>query len=177
MTKVSYSLNTLFNSLSNYYSNCAPKLGDIGTGTPWWRVQYEYQPVQVIQQDWNTFISTIPDTFKKGYSTYPKTNHYIIENGTNVLAFAATGFCKKEISIKVENGVLIIEAKSQRKEADGVTRYLNRDIAQRDWEERWALPEEIDAAKITSRLEEGILYIFMPIKEEIAKNNVTITVE
>lgn len=75
------------------------------------------------------------------------------------------GFAKDEVTVKVEDKTLIIEAETARK----LPRYLNTKVR------RSYLVEDIDAESIKAKLENGILSVeFSTAKKTVGK---TITVE
>ena len=71
--------------------------------------------------------------------------HNIIKTGENQyeIQLAVTGFDKSEISVTVENNVLVIKGESNTTEYDD-TQYLHRGLATRDFAREFPLAEHIE---------------------------------
>ena len=120
------------------------------------------------------------------YPSYPVMDHEVHENGDNVLSFAAPKCNKKDILIKVEDDLLIIKRVSPEpiKDKDGNAfgekgkiKILHNKIAARDFEVSFKISDKLDTSKITSKLEEGVLYVKIPLSEEIKKKERIIPVD
>lgn len=110
---------------------------------------------------------TFPD-FKNSVS-YPKANCYLTEDSLHFEIIVA-GFSKEDIDINREGNNIIIKADKQRnKEEDKQDEkrgYIFRDLAKRNFTVTYKLSDRFDYSKIDTKLENGILYISIPIKEE-----------
>lgn len=85
------------------------------------------------------------------------------------LQYAVPGFTKDDVSVSIDNGVIRIEA--QRKESDETDgdHYEYRGIAYRNLSTSYRCSENIDCDAIECGLENGILTIIIPLKNN--KNN------
>ena len=92
----------------------------------------------------DTMFDTMERRFANQLSnSYPP--HNIIKTGENQyeIQLAVTGFDKSEISVTVENTVLVIKGESNTTEYDD-TQYLHRGLATRDFAREFPLAEHIE---------------------------------
>ncbi len=94
----------------------------------------------------DTMFDTLERRFANSVSNnYPP--HNIIKTGDNdyAIQIAVTGFEKNEISVTVEDNVLIIKGESQSTEY-AAEAYLHRGLATRDFVKEFPLAEHIEVA-------------------------------
>jgi len=120
------------------------------------------------------------------YPSYPVMGHEIDEQGTHTLKFAVPECDKKDIFLKVEDDILIIKRKSPESIKDedgnesgenGKVKVLYNKIATRDFEVSFKISDKLDTSKITSRVDRGVLYVKIPLSEEIKKKERIIPVD
>lgn len=88
------------------------------------------------------------------------------KNLTCVLVeYALAGFTKDEVDVKVVSNKLMIHACSK-SEADDTLVYRHKGIARRELKATLALWSNIEKTKITSKFENGLLTISLPIKTD-----------
>jgi molecular chaperone IbpA len=91
--------------------------------------------------------------------SYPP--HNIEKTGENTyrITMAVAGFAENELNITVQEGVLIVSAKSQKDEKDDAEpkQYLHRGIARRAFERRFELADHIQVTGAT--LANGLLHV------------------
>ena len=112
-------------------------------------------------------FSSFLDKFKfpdfRSSVSYPKANCYLTENAIH-LEIAVAGFPKEYIEIKREGNDITIKAN---KPEDGKEKgYIFQELAKRNFVVTYRLSNKFDYSKIATKLENGILYISIPIKEE-----------
>ena len=89
-------------------------------------------------------------------NNYPP--HNILKTGENQyeIQMAVTGFCKNEISVTVEDNVLIIKGERQTPEHSAEA-YLHRGLAARDFVKEFPLAEHIEV--VGAQTENGMLTV------------------
>lgn len=105
--------------------------------------------------------------YNSGAGSYsPKTD--IIENENNYeLHLEVPGFKEEELKIEVKDGYLVINGKNkvEKKEQDD-KKYLYKERHSSEVERYFRLPKDADKEKISAKLEDGILNLFVEKKEE-----------
>lgn len=82
------------------------------------------------------------------------------------LEFALPGYSKEKVKIEVENDVLKVSGKFPFQESP--TGELKKiEFLKNDFERNFILPETIDSENIKGSMENGILTIQLPLKEEV----------
>ncbi len=128
-------------------------------------------------QNWMThlfddFFDT--DWMPRMNGTAPAVN--VKENEKEYTMEIATPGLKKEycrINVNDDGNLEIqIENKLEHKEEEKKTHYLRREFSYSNYEQSYALPENVDREHITAKVENGVLTIVMPkeTKEEEKKN-------
>jgi len=111
------------------------------------------------------FGDEIGNEFRKLYevnTTYPY-NIYTKDDVT-VIEFALAGFSKEEISVVIEDDLLVISTDSD-DTADEIV-YKHHGIAKRNMITKFTLGSKVDKDNIKSSFENGLLKIELPIKTE-----------
>ena len=100
---------------------------------------------------------------------YPVANCYIENNGVCVIEIAVTGFSKENIEIMREGNVIIVKGKGNTDKDDDLfesnRRYLFRRLAKRNFRVSYKLSDKLNFDKIKTFLENGVLKISIPLKE------------
>lgn len=128
-------------------------------------------------QNWMThlfddFFDT--DWMPRMNGTAPAVN--VKENEKEYTMEIATPGLKKEycrINVNDDGNLEIqIENKLEHREEEKKTHYLRREFSYSNYEQSYALPENVDREHITAKVENGVLTIVMPkeTKEEEKKN-------
>lgn len=99
---------------------------------------------------------------------------YETENGL-VLKAALPGVKPEEIAVTVTGGVLTIKGEFRQDDTDKKKNYLRRERRYGSFSRQVALPEGIDADRITANFEHGVLTLEMPKMEEVKPKSVKIT--
>jgi molecular chaperone IbpA len=101
------------------------------------------------------------DTMERRFANQVSNNyppHNIIKTGENnyEIEVAVTGFEKNEISVTVENNVLVIRGESQTEE-NLTVQYLHRGLASRDFSREFPLAEHIEV--VGAEIKNGMLIV------------------
>lgn len=100
---------------------------------------------------------------------YPPFNEFVLDDGTLKLEYALAGWKKNEIAVKIENGTLVIRGKKleiKEKHEDEIT---HRGISTRSFLVKRAFHKMYDLAKLSAKLEDGLLTVVVPVKEDKVK--------
>lgn len=115
-----------------------------------------------IDNMFNTFFNEITNASVKGQETYPHTNIYTetVDNKTKaVVEIAVAGFKKDELSITLENNVLVVKGTKQKIEenVEQNRKYAMKTIANRNFQRKVIVFDNIE--KVESKIIDGILII------------------
>jgi Molecular chaperone (small heat shock protein) len=100
--------------------------------------------------------------------TTPATNVMENENGYSV-DIAAPGMTKNDFNIKIdENNVLTVsmEKKEEKKDENKKMRFLRREFSYTQFTKSLILPDDVEKENIEAKIENGVLNISIPKKEE-----------
>ena len=130
-----------------------------------------------------TTNSWLPDIFNDFFDnswmerpTYTAPAINVIENEKEYdVELAAPGLNKEDFRIHVdeENNLCIeMEKKAENKEGKKHGRYLRREFSYEKFQQALVLPDDVDAAKIEAKMENGILNVHLPKKEKTEKPDI-----
>ena len=104
--------------------------------------------------------SRVPDLFKSGFTSVD-----VKESDTKFEVIVdVPGFSKKEITLTVDEGLLIIEAKkeSSKEEKDDGGKFIRKERSFGEIKRSIFLGKEIDEDAIAAKLENGVLTVNVP---------------
>ena len=108
-----------------------------------------------MNDDWFTTRTT---------SAVPALN--VIENEKNYeLEFAVPGLKKEELNLQVDNdGIMSISMtrKNEENKEAGKRNYIRREFTYQEFNQSYILPDDADRAKISAKVENGVLTINVP---------------
>ena len=108
-----------------------------------------------MNDDWFTTRTT---------SAVPALN--VIENEKNYeLEFAVPGLKKEELNLQVDNdGIMPISMtrKNEENKEDNKRNYIRREFTYQEFNQSYILPDDADRAKISAKVENGVLTINVP---------------
>ena len=90
-----------------------------------------------------------------------------------VLTADMPGVNKNGVEILLEGNELTIIGRRSIERPDGSL--LHREISERDFRRVFALDPEIDSEKITARMEQGVLVLYLPKSEKVKPRKIAIT--
>lgn len=107
-------------------------------------------------------FDTIFDQMERRYANSVSNNyppHNILKTGENQyeIQLAVTGFTKEEISVTVEDGVLVVKGESKTPNESAEIVYLHRGLATRDFTKEFPLAEHIEV--VGAETKNGMLSI------------------
>lgn len=111
------------------------------------------------------------DTMSKSFGLIPDNVLYprvdIIDNETSVSIEAEIpGLTKEDVSVEVEDSVLLIKGKSYVKESDKSKNYIKKEIKRSSFARSFQLGNDYEIDKISADFDHGILKIDIPRKKE-----------
>lgn len=95
----------------------------------------------------------------KGAYAFNSYTNVVDEKESFVIEMAIPGFTKKEVAIKVENGLLKITGT---KEENEDRNYLRREFTVNNLERSFKLSDGIDQENISAEVRDGILFVNLP---------------
>ena len=104
----------------------------------------------------------------------------ILENEKDYqVEIAAPGMTKEDFKVRVENDnelVISLEKKEEHKE-DKKRNYLRREFSYASYHQTFIIPEEVEVGHIAAAMNDGVLTITLPKKEEVTKTPVSRQIE
>ena len=88
------------------------------------------------------------------------------------IELAAPGMTKDDFKVRLENNdelVIALEKKDEHKEGGKKKNYLRREFSYASYRQSFIIPDEVDVQKIGAKMEDGVLRITLPKKEEVVK--------
>lgn len=104
----------------------------------------------------------------------------IMENEKDYqVEIAAPGMTKNDFKVSVENDnelVISLEKKEEHKE-DKKKNYLRREFSYASYHQTFIIPEEVEVEHIAAAMNDGVLTITLPKKEEVTRTPVSRQIE
>ena len=100
--------------------------------------------------------------------SFPPLNLYVnTDDHACIYEIALTGYKKSWLNVEVDGSILTIEANPDSEEAQiADKKFLKRRIKANPFKKTYKIPEGYDVEKAEVTFEDGLLTIFIPIKEE-----------
>ena len=97
------------------------------------------------------------------HSTSPAINVSEDDKGYK-LEIAAPGMTKEDFNISISDGDIVIamEKKNENKDENKDKKYIRREFSYSKYEQRLALPDNVEKQNITAQMTDGVLYIDIP---------------
>ena len=97
------------------------------------------------------------------HSTSPAINVSEDDKGYKV-EIAAPGMTKEDFNISISDGDIVIamEKKNEDKDENKDKKYIRREFCYSKYEQRLALPDNVEKQNITAQMTDGVLYIDIP---------------
>ena len=115
----------------------------------------------LMEQTFPTFKEDVGVSFNKG--AYPKVNVYEYDDKIGIVA-EIPGLDKKNVSVEVEEDVLIISGDKHGFDSDG-GKCITRELKQSAFTRSFNLGEYLDGTKVSATFKDGMLSISIPKKE------------
>jgi HSP20 family protein len=131
---------------------------------------------RVVEIFFNDFsLTDFSDIVRK--DMYPVSDIYIGENGSVKIEIAVTGKTKEDISISVEDSILVIEGKEKKNRYDKKWRLVDGKIKVDPFKKKIRLSNKLDCSKAEASVENGLLTIIVPLKEQEEKKSKMIPIK
>ena len=115
----------------------------------------------LMEQTFPTFKDEVGVSFNQG--AYPKVNVYEYDDKIGIVA-EIPGLDKKNVSVEVEEDVLIISGDKHGFDSDG-GKCITRELKQSAFKRSFNLGEYLDGTKVSAKFKDGMLSISIPKKE------------
>ena len=115
----------------------------------------------LMEQTFPTFKEDVGVSFNKG--AYPKVNVYEYDDKVGIVA-EIPGLDKKNVSVEVEEDVLIISGDKHGFDSDG-GKCITRELKQSAFTRSFNLGEYLDGKNVSAKFKDGMLSISIPKKE------------
>ena len=115
----------------------------------------------LMNEQFPTFKEEVGVSFNKG--AYPKVNIYEYDDKIGIVA-EIPGLDKKNVSVEVEEDVLIISGDKHGFDTDG-GKCITRELKQSAFTRSFNLGEYLDGSKVSAKFKDGMLSISIPKKE------------
>ena len=116
---------------------------------------------QLMAQQFPTFQEEVGVSFNQG--AYPKVNVYEYDDKIGIVA-EIPGLDKKNVSVEVEEDVLIISGDKHGFDSDG-GKCITRELKQSAFTRSFNLGEYLDGTNVSAKFKDGMLSISIPKKE------------
>ena len=122
----------------------------------------------LMEQTFPTFKEDVGVSFNKG--AYPKVNIYEYDDKIGIVA-EIPGLDKKNVTVDVEEDVLIISGDKHGFDSDG-GKCITRELKQSAFTRSFNLGEYLDGTKVSAKFKDGMLSISVPkIEPELPKKH------
>ena len=116
---------------------------------------------QLMSKQFPTFQDEVGVSFNQG--AYPKVNVYECDDKISIVA-EIPGLDKKNVTVDVEEDVLIISGDKHGFDSDG-GKCITRELKQSAFKRSFNLGEYLDGTKVSAKFKDGMLSISIPKKE------------
>ena len=122
----------------------------------------------LMEQTFPTFKDEVGVSFNQG--AYPKVNVYEYDDKIGIVA-EIPGLDKKNVTVEVEEDVLIISGDKHGFDSDG-GKCITRELKQSAFKRSFNLGEHLDGTNVSAKLKDGMLSISVPkIEPELPKKH------
>lgn len=112
------------------------------------------------------FSHLLDDFFPANNAYYPPVNIHENESGFKI-ELNVPGIKKEEISITSENSLLTIKYIHNEHKEEKNTKIIKKEFSTKSFERTFSLDEKINAEAIEASLENGVLTLTLPMKENV----------
>jgi HSP20 family protein len=129
--------------------------------------------------EWSNWLDDIfnrdlPSVFTSNFNpgiSLPKVN--IKETAeTFIVEMAVPGLKKSDFQIDLDNQVLVISSEVKEENEHKEENYTRREFGYSSFKRTFTLPESVNNEKIDASYKDGILYVFLPKKEEAKQKTI-----
>jgi HSP20 family protein len=116
------------------------------------------------------------DFFPTTSAYYPPVNIMENEQGFNI-ELIVPGIKKEAINIQIEKGLLIISYQHGENKDSKTEKLIKREFSIKRFKRTFSLDEKINTQAIDAKMDDGILTISLPLKEESVEPKKTISIK
>jgi len=167
-----YTNSTYLNTVIDEFFNTCYNYHNTGNGTGFYPNTITDFTYTILQGDkWKDIVYNHNFASKPQTPKYPKTSGYFKQDGTMIIEVATTGFEKDEIKVKREGEKITVTGKQKDSgliiNTDENTRkVIWQDISQKAFEIFFTFDDKMDLNNISLKMNNGLLEISVPMKEE-----------
>lgn len=114
--------------------------------------------------------------FRDTEATHPKVN-VIEKDGAYHLEAETPGLTDKDVSVEFHAGVLTLKGHREKDKETKKDEYSIREFSKQSFERSFRLSNHIDSEKVTARMDQGILKVTLPKKEQVKPKKIEIKLE
>ncbi len=123
----------------------------------------------------NDFWPWAPVEGQRGFGEDLKVN--IVENEDNYTLMAEVpGIKEKDIDLEIKDGLLTLKGHTDESHEKEENQYRMREFSRRSFERSFRIGEGVDQDKISAKLENGVLTVSLPKKEEAKPKTVKVEI-
>ena len=123
----------------------------------------------------NDFWPWAPAEGQQGFGEDLKVN--IVENEDNyTLTAEVPGMKEKDIDLEVKDGLITLKGHVEESQEKEENNYRMREFNRRSFERSFRIGEGVDSDKISAKLENGVLTVALPKKEEAKPKTVKVEI-
>jgi HSP20 family protein len=122
------------------------------------------------------FENLMDDFFPTTSAYYPPVNIMENEQGFNI-ELKVPGIKKEAINIQIEKGLLIISYQHGENKDSKTEKLIKREFSTKSFKRTFSLDEKINTQAIDAKMDDGILTISLPLKEESVEPKKTISIK
>ena len=142
------------------------------------KMQYKTKTMPLVEWFFSQFDSEDDGEFNHTLPNFPKMNIKSHKEKGWKIEMALAGYTKDEISINLEGGVLTVKSESEQEKDDYSFLRGCKGISTQNFSQSFRLSEDIlDLKGISSKFDNGLLTIILPLKAEAIpeKRNISIS--
>jgi HSP20 family protein len=118
-----------------------------------------------LKQDPYIFGNLMDDFFPTPNAYYPPVNILENEQGYNI-ELKVPGIKKEEINIQIEKGLLVISYQHSVSKESKTEKWIKREFSTKSFKRTFSLDEKINTEGIDAKMDNGILNLSLPLKEQ-----------
>jgi len=123
----------------------------------------------------NDFLPWAPVEGRRGFDENLKVN--IVENEDNyTLTAKVPGMREKDIDLEIKDGRMTLKGQVEESQEKEEKQYRMREFSHRSFERSFTIGEGIDQDNISAKLENGVLTVVLPRKEEAKPKTVKVEI-
>jgi HSP20 family protein len=125
--------------------------------------------------DIDTFFG-LPRSNVEDSSVLPKVN--IVEKKEAFYLDAETpGMTQKDVSVLFQDGILTLKGKQEQNSHSDMSNYHIREFSKQSFTRSFKLSDQIDSGQVIARMDQGILKVTLPKKEQAKPKRIEIKVD